>query len=113
VATVSRTLAQLTARQLEGLACMVTGLSFQETAARMGLRDESCRRLMLDARRRLDFTTTTAMVAWAATFVPRRRRTDYYVARFRPLPEHRRGHSPECGCSVCFVHGRQDRRQVA
>jgi len=102
--------ADLTPRQAQVLAYLVDGRSTAVIARLLGIGRPSVTHYIRAAQERVGAPSRAVLVLWALQFASLSR-ADRYLARFRPLPVVPKGHRRSCPCSVCFVRGRQSRRQ--
>ena len=102
--------ANLTPRQIEVVVHLVNGRSTAVIAHLMGISQTAVQKHLRCAQQRVGVPSRPMLLLWAIRYAGESR-ADHYLARFRPLPVVPKGHRWSCPCSVCFVRGRQGRRQ--
>lgn len=103
---------RLSPRQAQVVAMIVADpeTTAKEIADQLGITRHTAQRHVTNTYIRLHVHNRTQLVLWAMRAAAARARYGW----LGPLVvEERRGHSDQCGCSVCFIRGRQDRRQPA
>lgn len=100
----------LTPRQAQVVAYLVQGRSTAVISHLLGIGQPAVAKYIRAAQDRIGVRSRALLVLWAIEHAAPTR-SERYLARFRPLPYAPRGHRRGCPCSVCFVNGRQGRRQ--
>lgn len=100
----------LTPRQAQVVAYLVQGRSTSVIAHLLGIGAPAVAKYIRAAQERIGVPSRALLLLWAIEHASPTR-SERYLARFHPLPYAPRGHRRGCPCSVCFVNGRQGRRQ--